>query len=268
MQTIPQLAVTCKDLTKLQFPLIAEPKLDGVRCICEIRDGRVQFWSRLGKPFNNFEELERDLTGHPDVTWDGEIVAASGVFDDTISRARSHRGVNTHIDYVFHVFDCPSNNRPLQDRRNIKLPAVSRILHAPFEVVRSAQELTAQHMVHCELGFEGTMVKDPHAYYHGGRNNLWQKIKPFFSADLTIVGMSEGKGKAAGMVGRVEVKGELDDGRVVQCEVGTGFSDELRASMWRDPPSFLGRCVEIQYQEVTKDNSLRFPSFKRFRGDK
>lgn len=289
----PQLAVAWdKPLDKLEYPVIAEPKLDGVRCVCLIDfNGEPSFWSRDEKPFVNFEELEDEirslvkknpyLKGH---FLDGEILAKSGRFDDTISRARSHRGKNTHIDYIFYIFDFDSisyvsrcapsgpSGVPLFERKKrlLKIKEGIRIRTVPFKIINSAESLFEYHWNNCDLGYEGTMVKPLDSYYHNGRNKDWKKIKPFHTADLRIVGMSEGKGKASGMMGRIIVEGEIGDLGItkVRCEVGTGFTDELRKEMWTNQNKYLGMTAEIQYQEVTKDNSLRFPSFKRFRLDR
>ena len=78
-----------------------------------------------------------------------------------------------------------------------------------------------------------------------------------------IEGFVEGTGKHEGKLGSVIV---TFDG--VQVQVGSGFSDELRGQIWADQQSFLGRTVEIRYQEVTPDGSLRFPTFKCFRNDR
>lgn len=80
--------------------------------------------------------------------------------------------------------------------------------------------------------------------------------------------MTEGEGKAKGMMGRIVCKGFIEDIQEVECEVGTGFSDILRQDMWNNQENYLGKVAEIQYQEVTKDKSLRFPSFLRMRYDK
>lgn len=283
----PQLAVAwAKPLEKLEYPVIAEPKLDGVRCVCIIdSDGVPSFWSRDEKLFVNFEELEhqiRNLTqmsSLKDMFFDGEIMATSGNFDDTISRSRSHRGKNTHIPYVYNIFDVGFFNptkpvMPLRERKELLSHwfgiGLGLIKIVPRAYCNDATELLEYHKKNCRNGYEGTMVKPMDSLYYHGRNKDWKKIKPFLSADLKIVSMSEGKGKASNMMGRMVVEGVIEDNdnQLVRCEVGTGFTDELRKELWNNQDKYIGKVVEIQYQEVTKDNSLRFPSFKRFRNDK
>jgi len=294
----PQLAVALKDSHKLKFPCIIEPKIDGVRCVCIIKDHVPTFWSREGKPFVNFEELEQELLSYklPDMILDGEIMAQSGNFDDTISRTRSHRGVNTHIPYRYVLFDILINPEPLgtiyillSRKDHLDKFFKDYIVGKPDSLIwrtehclcESEDEMFKLNDKFCREGYEGSMLKPLGSIYHQGRNQDWKKLKPFYSADLRITGMSEGTGKCAGMMGRIVVEGRVEDMEAIQegcdpceafirvkCEVGTGFSDELRKEMWLNQLDYIGQYVEIQYQEVTKDNSLRFPSFKRFRGDK
>ncbi len=50
--------------------------------------------------------------------------------------------------------------------------------------------------------------------------------------------------------------------------VGTGLSDDLRAQIWANPKEYIGRMIEVRYQEVTPDGSLRFPVFLHIRNDR
>ena len=89
------------------------------------------------------------------------------------------------------------------------------------------------------------------------------KLKAFSDVDLPIVSLIEGTGKHEGKLGSVVVNYEG-----VEVQVGSGWSDELREQIWADPKNFVGRVIEVRYQEVTPDGSLRFPTFKCFRNDR
>jgi DNA ligase-1 len=86
--------------------------------------------------------------------------------------------------------------------------------------------------------------------------------------DLEIVGFEEGEGRLVGTLGAILVR--YKNGNTVK--VGSGFSDRLRAELWRARGDFLGKIAEIQYFEETTNAdggiSLRFPVFKDFRLDK
>ena len=107
------------------------------------------------------------------------------------------------------------------------------------------------------------MIKFLDAPYKFGRGYEVMKLKDFHDVDLKIEQLIEGTGKHSGKLGSVKV---LFNG--VEVQVGSGFNDSLREAVWSDPGSFIGRTIEIRYQEVTPDGSLRFPTFVCFRNDR
>ena len=107
------------------------------------------------------------------------------------------------------------------------------------------------------------MIKDLDAPYKFGRGPEVMKLKAFHDVDLKVRGLQEGTGKHSGKLGSV-----LVSYNGVDVQVGSGFSDELRESIWASPDDFIGRTIEVRYQEVTPDGSLRFPTFACFRNDR
>ena len=107
------------------------------------------------------------------------------------------------------------------------------------------------------------MVKTIDAPYRFGRSYDVMKVKEFHDVDLPIIGLEEGTGRHAGRLGAVKI--EFNG---VAVKVGSGFSDEEREQVWNDQESFVGRIIEVRYQEVTPDGSLRFPTFVCFRNDR
>jgi DNA ligase-1 len=117
-------------------------------------------------------------------------------------------------------------------------------------------------------GEEGIMINDYHAPYEFKRTNSLLKVKKMQTLDLEIIDFEEGEGRLAGTLGAILVR--YKNGNVVK--VGSGFSDELRASIWANRLLYLGVICEVQYFEETTNadggESLRFPIFKDFRHDK
>ena len=107
------------------------------------------------------------------------------------------------------------------------------------------------------------MIKALNAPYTFGRSHDVMKYKAFHDVDLKIQGLLEGTGKHSGKLGSIIV---VFNG--VEVQVGSGLTDELRETIWNAPDDFIGRLVEIRYQEVTPDGSLRFPTFVCFRNDR
>ena len=113
------------------------------------------------------------------------------------------------------------------------------------------------------------MLKDPKAGYECKRSTAWLKLKPFIEVSLEVTQLEEGTGKNVGRLGALVCSGQ-DDGKDITVNVGSGFSDELRDSIWADSRSVVGQIVEVRADAITQNQdgtySLRFPRFKGFRG--
>jgi DNA ligase-1 len=113
------------------------------------------------------------------------------------------------------------------------------------------------------------MIKDLDAPYECKRSFSWLKLKPFIETSLEIVDVEEGTGRNAGRLGALVCSG-MDDGRLIQVNVGSGFSDNDRTEFWLARDQLIGQIVEVRADAVTQNQdgsySMRFPRFLRFRG--
>jgi DNA ligase-1 len=273
---------------------LIEVKLDGVRVITIVYpDGRVDQFSRNGKELVNFphvkEQFARTVTGVTEpVVFDGEIM--SGTFQDLMKQI--HRKSDAQAqDAVLNVFDILSlkdfesgKSKRTQTERSAKLVAwkdlwaeeTPNIQVVGQELVdldtaegqKRYREINAQAIAG---GYEGIMLKDPAAGYECKRSVAWLKLKPFIEVSLEVIDVEEGTGKNVGRLGALVCSG-VDDGKTITVNVGSGFSDELRDSIWGDRDSVIGQIVEVRADAVTQNQdgtySLRFPRFLRFRGFK
>jgi DNA ligase-1 len=120
-------------------------------------------------------------------------------------------------------------------------------------------------------GFEGIMIKSVDGKWVGKRSTDWLKQKPFIEVSLEITAVEEGTGRNEGRLGAVICEG-MDDGKRIQVNVGSGFTDSDRKEYWAAQESLIGQVVEVRADAVTQNQdgtySLRFPRFMRFRGFK
>ena len=255
-----------------------EPKLDGIRCFSIVDDGDVKMFARSGKLITNFEStLAPQLSKLGDGCYDGELMGND--FTSLMRQAYRKEKVDTSQTYLA-LFDflsleewreresktsCEDRFEELLDRLNedddidlnLLRPVERDMIDADYNTIKD------YHDEYVKEGYEGAMIKDPAAPYKFGRGWEVMKFKDFHDVDLPIKGFEEGTGKHEGKLGAIVV-----EHKGVTVKVGSGFSDELREQIWNDKKSFTNRIVEIRYQEVTEDGSLRFPTFVCFRNDR
>ena len=271
---------------------IIEVKLDGVRVITIVYPtGRVDQYSRNGKELVNFphvkEQLAKIAKGFTEpMVLDGEIM--SGSFQDLMKQIHRKSSAKAN-DAVLNLFDAlPLSQFELGESATTQ-EARSEWLKTWFEANEAALPnvtVVAQETVDLDTtegqvrykeinamaiagGYEGIMLKDADAGYKCKRSVAWLKLKPFIEVSLEVIDVEEGTGKNIGRLGAIVCQG-VDDGKTIQVNVGSGFSDSDRDGYWISRDSLLGQIVEVRADAVTQNQdgtySLRFPRFLRFRG--
>lgn len=271
---------------------IIEVKLDGVRVITIVYPtGRVDQYSRNGKELVNFphvkEQLAKIAKGFTEpMVLDGEIM--SGSFQDLMKQIHRKSSAKAN-DAVLNLFDAlPLAQFELGESATTQ-EARSEWLKTWFEANESSLPnvtVVAQETVDLDTtegqtrykeinamaiagGYEGIMLKDADAGYKCKRSVAWLKLKPFIEVSLEVIDVEEGTGKNIGRLGAIVCQG-VDDGKTIQVNVGSGFSDSDRDGYWISRDSLLGQIVEVRADAVTQNKdgtySLRFPRFLRFRG--
>lgn len=283
----PMLAHSIADIEAIRFPVMASPKLDGIRCV--VRAGKVL--TRSLKPVPNHFVRDR-FKNLPEV--DGELILGDPtdprVFQVTTSAVMSHDG---EPDVRFHAFDSlTSPNHRFETRFETTAILLAGMPHAqvvPHEYIESAARLAEyeEHIV--SLGYEGVMVRDPAGPYKFGRSTAKQgilgKLKRFEDAEATIVGVEElhrntndldtnelGYAKRSTAKGGMVAAGTLGALVVKSAEfkntfnIGTGFTQAQRDALWADE-SLIGRTVKFKFQRAGVKDVPRLPVFLGFRGD-
>lgn len=257
----------------------ASPKFDGYRCIAVINNGVVTLYSRSGTEFENFpsivSSLERSFASSS-LILDGEIM--SDDFQAMQKSAFANKRGTTVGDVKYFVFGYIPYNEWMSKKFNMKtsdrLSALSEIKKSFEENIvcvdhRLINDLDEAYKFESEClssGFEGAMLLPDIPYYLGKKSNKLLKLKTMQSQDCTVIGFYEGEfdSRNQDVLGGLEVMQENG----VTCRCGSGFTDEDRRYIWNNMSDFLGRVVEIKHQELTKDGTMRFPIFVRWRNDK
>jgi|TARA_X000000950_G_scaffold39111_1_gene41805 DNA ligase-1 len=270
-----------------------EIKLDGVRVITIIRGDKVEMFSRNGKQFHNFghiiSEIEEVIKQKPapyDLVLDGEVMSAN--FQDLMKQVHRKDGKQSD-DAVLHLFDmCPLADfqKGIWDKtQSFRSQAVKAWAEQNESVLKHVQALEWEEVdlstpegqerfvelnkAAVDGGYEGVMIKDVDAPYECKRTHAWLKAKPFIEVTLEVKDVEEGTGRNLGRLGAFVCEG-IDDGKKINVNVGSGFSDANRDDFWNSRINIKGQLVEVRADAITQNQdgtySLRFPRFKTFRG--
>lgn len=261
-----------KDTSKLEFPMWASEKFDGVFC-CAVRkpDGSIGIFSRTGEEYLSMEHLkpfyERYITDEDFVLFEAYIPnvpqsVISGACRDTKKQhpellAYQHNAVVDGKSYFMNI-----HKATLGIGGNcFDMPYVHYIKHIQVndlqEALKLAEEVWAR-------GGEGIILNDMTEPYQPGKCNASMiKIKKVLSYDLQVVDIFEGKGKYAGTLGGLVCRWK--DGKTIKV---SGMTDERREQWWKNPELILGKIVEVHAMAESSKGLLREPRFKGIRWDK
>lgn len=284
------LASPMKEIHRINFPAIAQTKMDGMRANIVIKNGETTVFSRNGKPmefFGHFEGVIIPNTG--DYVIDGEltVIGEDGQILDrktgngilhkavvgTISPEEAKQVRMTAWDLIPHVaWELGVYNKSylqrLVDLRELINSEIIRIVDTTnVESIDHAQEVFQKKL---EQGEEGIILKNNDHPWENKRSKHIVKMKEVLESDLKIIGMVEGQGKNSGMMGAINC--ENKDGSI-RVDVGTGFTDEQRIDIWKRKEELVGTIITVKHNGVItrKDKdvkSLFLPVFVELRPDK
>jgi DNA ligase 1 len=266
-------------------------KLDGNRCVAVNEEDGVKFFTRKGQPIQGMTELENQFKELPKgLVYDGELLLVNkdNLPSDELFRATQKvvRKDGEKKDLEFHVFDSVSieefydgkSKKTYEQRRNTLDLMFNHFNDGQIQAIKLLPVLyegTDKNMIGVlmkwaeEKNYEGLMVNTANGLYVTKRTDNLLKVKQFKTADLLVVSLEKAiDGQFKDLLARVNVeyKGNL-------VGVGSGFTIEERRQFTEDPDLIVGKIIEVQYFEESKDEktgepSLRFPVFKGIRHDK
>lgn len=264
-------------------------KIDGGRIIALKENGQVSFYTRAGQKYEGLVDLEDEMSRlmSDNICLDGEItllvrgnLSSKDAYKETMKIVRTKdkekHGIKMLVFDAMSVSDFKTQTSSMTYiQRRQMLDCMSAFDTARyFELLpilyrgSDISEITRILEEEVSNGEEGIMINICDAPYEFKRTNGLLKVKKMQTMDLEIIGFEEGEGRLAGKLGAVLVR--YKNGNVVK--VGSGFSDDLRVTIWANQSDYLGNICEVQYFEETTNadggESLRFPIFKDFRPDK
>lgn len=277
---------------KVQYPVIAEVKVDEIRVHVKMCLDGVNFLSYAGKPLHNLHKfatrIERVLDAYNIYELDLGF-ECNGNFNDSYRYVRSSRGVPEDLEeapYMFTLYDVPDPryqwfNHKYIERRLALVEIVQALQYqgvqcmlVPYSICHSEEEVIKEFEHQITQGNEGLMVKSlDHLYQRGKRSKDWLKVKPEEEADAQIIELIEAHavaessthciGDPLGRTGSILVR--LEDGSTA---APAGIAHDLGFDMHQNPEKYIGQWIMFKYMERDRAGGYRHPSFVRFREDK
>lgn len=301
---IPPMLATLSDALPTQGKWIYEPKLDGVRGLIYVTDGRVRIFSRNRKPLNDaypelVEALEPAVRG--DAVLDGEIVAFDSERNVTsFSRLQQRmqlrdpvRARRSEVPIYLYLFDClfyegvDLTGLPVVDRKAVLRDVVwfdDPLRFTPHRTTGSVAMLEEA----CGRGAEGIIAKRADSRYVSSRSTDWLKLKCVRQQEFVIGGYTAPQG-ARERLGALLVG--YYDGKALRYagKVGTGYDRRTLEYLYqqlvplhRSSTPFVGGPApagdiqwvnpklvgQVGFSEWTSAGLLRHPRFLGLRDDK
>ena len=286
-----------KTIAKIVYPAYSQCKADGMRINVHVVGGEVSMCGRSGKPVDILGELDADmlkLAKHipGDIMFDGELILVEND-GSVMARKKGNGKLNKAIrgkmpaneakavrirvwDVITReAFVAEKDTRPYSERFELVKNAVAKANAPKVELIETREVANLaeaeEHFSEMLLsGEEGTILKNKDHVWEDRRSPGLVKMKSEKDCDLEVIGYNPGKGKFEGMVGSI-ICTSAD--RLVEVSI-SGLSDALRKEITDNAASWIGRIVEVRYNERISDksrsdvDSLFLPRFVELREDK
>lgn len=198
----PMLATDWKKVKSINYPVMLQPKLDGVRCLMRVTNGEVIFQTRSGKTYTSLDHIAKDVLYYQrnvnadSFYLDGEIYSDDLTFQGVIKAVKTINPYNTLLH--FRAYDIVSDENQV-DRyesvfrkvEGIKSKYVSLV---QTRVVTNEAEVKECHDDWVRKGYEGGMIRLPGGKYEQGcRSRSLLKVKEFDEREFDFVDWEQGK---------------------------------------------------------------------------
>lgn len=269
---------------RVTFPILAQPKIDGVRMICKKVNGKVIAQSRKTKQFVFLDDIKSDVDAYLDETdyiLDGEVYSFTLTFNELsgISRASKNRSKNED-KMVYLVYDLINNELDAKDRMEVlgikiknwstskpktnnQSSFVKKLTEKIFLVntyiIENEEELLDLEERALQGRFEGLIIRhlEPSkAKYENKRTYNLLKLKREKDAEGTIVGFKteENNGDQLVIWEVEDVMGNVSSMR----PLGT---HEDRKKLLAEANKYIGKTVTYRFFEY--EPKTKVPRFAR-----
>jgi len=293
----PMLAETFDPKIKnLTFPVICQPKLDGVRMLTHYIDNSIELKSRNNSTLNHISHLLTTLksiygciNNGDKLILDGEIYSdnipfkkLAGLVNRSSEKSYMKIPIEQRDCIQYHIYDCyfvDYPTMPFIERYKFLITLFSSIINNNpslsiyIKLVQSIEidsydKIIEQNFKFVETGFEGTMIRKISGIYKPkGRSRDLLKYKLFVDSEFKIVGGKSGTGTFEGCLIYLL---ETPSGNRFSCTSEGTISEKKSAYIeyMKSPDKFIGLEYTIKYQSIDPETGIpRFPTGKGIRYD-
>lgn len=298
---------------KIRFPVIAQPKIDGVRAL-------NMTGTLTGRSLK--KHANRHVTGyfsHSSLAgFDGEMAAGQECHPDLCRLTTSALSTIDSAPWImWHVFDyvTPETKSLPYEQRLVAMASRVAALKAdpqlhklachlqliPSVMCASLEQLLEVDAVWLDMGYEGTILRDPQGLHKQGRSTVKEggllRIKRFIDFEVEVTEILEGvtntneaqtnelglqfrsthqenmvpNGMVGAMMGRV-IKDILDskgavlfaEGSIVKIGAGS-MTHEDRVRFFKEPALLIGQIAKAKMFPKGVKDKPRFPTFQSIR---
>lgn len=256
--------------------MLAQPKLDGMRCWVQWLDHEPILWSSEGNIITGVPHIRVQLKDWAatcgELPFDGELYCHNLPFEDIISITK-RGGDNLRDDFTdiqYHIFDIKGAEPNVTRLQTIqeafeKMPQSLKDT-ASFEMVPTTTiiraEVDAKLEAYISAGYEGIILRNPLASYVEKRPWTILKWKPSKHDTYRIVQVSEAISESGTPLGRVGSLTCTDRfGNLFNVGPGLGINYGRATELWEQRESLLGMFAQVYYQNLTTNGVPRFGKF-------
>ena len=251
-------------------------KYDGQYAQIHITKDRVIFYTSSGKPYINellADELQKCIPDDmkPIVleaeylgNGDGKLGGRADAAVVTTARTAFAKGISYSAKHQLRIFDIIEDEsfairmKDLDKLRN-KFVDSTMVLVVNYKLCTSIENARIACARYVENGWEGIYCKSVlHTHEAGKRVKTAFKFKLKNTTTVKIVGIDEGTGKYAGLIGAFI----CEDENGMRVNVGSGLTDSIRQL---SPAALIGLKIRINYERI--DQTYIFPIFIDFLQD-
>ncbi|WP_010231388.1 DNA ligase D [Gillisia marina] len=291
----PMLASPRKDIFNDKNWLY-ELKWDGYRLITNVKNGKVQLYSRNGISYNSkFPRLVKDLENlEHDVILDGEVVVLNPQGIPQFQALQNYNE-NTKGTLRYYVFDMLYLNGhsmielTLLDRKSLIPEVIEHLTYTVYNDHLKGMGSTLYKKA-IDAGMEGVIAKKIDSTYSPGyRSENWLKIKAVETEEAIICGYTDSKNGDSNF-GSLILGMYNNDQLHYIGNCGSGFSNKEQRQLleqlkiletdenpFKVKSNLKGRkphwvspqlICEVKFLEWTKSGLMRHPVYKGIRNDK